>query len=96
MAPHNRRIVSPDLEPASPAAIPEEIFNLDDVPGNDNPDSDFGRDVGVNDPDTIPMPKSGALDIHYFFDKTGEKIVCKECRYVAYVLAEIFNCHNNS
>lgn len=88
MAPHNRRIVSPDLEPASPT----ENFNLDDVPGNDNPDSDSGHDVGVNDPDAVPMPKTGAVDIRYFFDKTGERAVCKVCLYVAYVLAELFGC----
>jgi hypothetical protein len=36
----------------------------------------------VNDPDTIPLPKTTANDICHFFDKSGDKVVCKICRQV--------------
>jgi hypothetical protein len=80
MAPRTHRVGS-SLEP--------ENFNLDDVPGSDEParSDSSGPDIDVNDPDAVPiLPKAGAPDIRFFFDKTGSKAVCKECRYVSYVL----------
>jgi hypothetical protein len=90
MPPRNRQVVSsPEPEPSlTPlqAATSQENFNLDDVPDGDEPGhSDSDRDVGVNDPDAIPMPKGkGAPDIHYFYEKTKDYMVCKLCRYVSY------------
>jgi hypothetical protein len=93
MAPRSCQVVSsPEPKPSSPhlqAATPQESFNLADVPGSDNNPSHSDSDcsVGINDPDAVPMPKTRAPDIQFFFDKTTEaKIVCKECRYVSYVL----------
>jgi hypothetical protein len=78
MAPRTRRAVS------SPE--PESI-NPDDVPGSDEPaHSDSGRDNDINDPDAVPILRKAGSDIRFFFDKTGSKTVCKECRYVSYVL----------
>jgi hypothetical protein len=57
--------------------------------GNDSDaDSTAQRDTTqnshnrVNDPDAIPSLKPGASDIHYFFDRSGEKAVCRICRQV--------------
>src|SRR5229473_1795611 len=37
-------------------------------------------DLGVNNPD-LPAPKmKSAADIHYFFEKCGDKMVCVVCR----------------
>src|SRR5258707_10813188 len=37
-------------------------------------------DLGVNNPN-LPVPKmKSAADIHYFFEKCGNKMVCMVCR----------------
>jgi hypothetical protein len=71
-------------------------FDLD-VSGSEDdskpPDSDHGRDVDstsqgensrnhVNDPNTIPSSKNTANDINHFFDRSGDKAICKICRQV--------------
>ncbi len=57
-----------------------EHFNLGDVSGSDSdaPTTQGGKNV-INDPDG-PMPNTAAADIHYFFDKSGDSSVCRECR----------------
>lgn len=72
----------------------EEQFNLSAISGSED-ESDDERDADptiptaqrssrtrINDPDAIPSRKAGASDIHYFFEKTGGKNVCKICRQV--------------
>jgi len=82
MATRNRRIVSsPEPKPASPSLAPSlqstDLPSPGDVSGGDK----SAHDVGINDPDAVPIPhKTGAADIQFFFDKTGSKAVCKECR----------------
>lgn len=65
----------------------------DDVPANSpNPSDDptswsHNRDTGtdsqagprINNPDVLPSKVSTAADIHYFFKKEGDKMVCVEC-----------------
>lgn len=82
--PPRRRVVTPsEPKTASPSPGPasqpadREFFGVDDVSGSD--DSDHG-DVGVNDPDTIPIPQGGAGAYRYFFDKSGVRTVCRVCR----------------
>jgi hypothetical protein len=55
-----------------------ENLNRGDVSDSDEPD--HGLDVHVNNPDVAPTSRKIAADIHYFFDKTGDKVVCKECK----------------
>ena len=85
MATRNHRIVSsPEPEPALPSLAPSSHStdlqpSLGDVLGSNK----SAHDVGINDPDAIPiLPKTGAgaPDIQFFFDKSGSKTVCKECR----------------
>jgi hypothetical protein len=70
----------------------EDQFDLDAVSGSED-ESDHGRDanptalgessrdhIQVNDPDTVSLPKTAALDIRYFFDKSGDSAVCNICR----------------
>jgi len=38
--------------------------------------------IHVNDPDTVPLSKTDANDIHYFFNKSGDKVICNICRQV--------------
>jgi hypothetical protein len=79
----------------------EEQFNLDAISGSEDDheplqgDHDYdadspaqGENSGdhVNDPDAAPMPKVIARDILYFYDKSGDKVVCRICRQVSYVL----------
>jgi hypothetical protein len=63
----------------------EETVDLgDDATGGDN-HSDYAGDI--NDPDAIPDgPKTGISPINYFFDRTGDKSICRECMYVSCVL----------
>ena len=76
----------------------EELFDLDAVSGSEDDSepvrNDHGSDVNstaergdspirVNDPDAIALPKSAAGDIRHFFDRSGDKVVCKECRQVS-------------
>ena len=73
----------------------EEQFDLDAISGSEDdykpPCDDHRGDANftaqgeisrnyVNDPDTIPLPKTTANDVHYFFDKSREKVICKLCR----------------
>ena len=75
----------------------EEQFDLDDVSGSEedyepprsnhrtdaNPTPQGGNNHNqINDPDAAPLPKTTAYDIHHFFDKSGEKVVCHVCRQV--------------
>ena len=91
MPPRRRPVVpSPEPERPSPSPAPalqptdsQESFGLGNVSGSDEPaDSDHGHDEGVNNPDAIPKrrDKGGPADIQFFFDRTGNKVVCKECR----------------
>ena len=53
--------------------------SLGDVSGSNK----SAHDIGINDPDAVPiLPKTGTgtPDIQFFFDKSGSKTVCKECR----------------
>lgn len=76
----------PDVAPAPrPAALQastsQDSFDPGDVPGNDEgAHGDSGPDIRVNDPDAVPVRKGGALDVKFFFDKTGARAICKECR----------------
>ena len=85
MATRNHRIVSsPEPKPASPSLAPSSCStdlqpSLGDVSGSD----ESAHNVGINDPDAVPiLPKTSAStpDIQFFFDKSGSKTVCKECR----------------
>jgi len=85
MVTHNCRIVSsPEPEPASPSLVPSSRStdlqpSLGDVLGSDK----SSHNVGINNPDAVPIPPktgAGAPDIQFFFDKSGSKTVCKECR----------------
>ena len=73
----------------------EEQFDLDAISSSEDDYepvcSDHGRDPDsttqgedgrnqVNDPDAAPLPKTTANDIRYFFDKSGDKVVCNICR----------------
>ena len=60
----------PSPAPTSQPSEPQETFALDDVSGGD---------VEGNDPDAIAKPKDDVTDIQYFFDKSGDKVKCKEC-----------------
>lgn len=61
-----------------------ELFNLDDASGSSGSDSDASSTQGgknvINDPDDGPTPRTAGADIRYFFDKSGDSTVCKECR----------------
>jgi hypothetical protein len=70
-----------------------EEFDLDNISGDEDDyeqlPSDHGCDVDspargghVNDPDAAPLPKTTAMDIRHFFDKSGDKVICKVCRQV--------------
>src|SRR5258708_38741050 len=37
-------------------------------------------DLGVNNPDLLAPKMKSAADIHYFFEKCGNKMVCMVCR----------------
>jgi len=85
MVTRNHQIVSsPEPKPALPSLVPSSHStnlqpSLGDVSGSD----ESAHNVGINDPDAIPiLPKTGAgaPDIQFFFDKSGSKTVCKECR----------------
>ena len=81
------------------SSLKPENFNLNNVPGSNKPacSDSSGHDIDVNDPDAIPiLPKAGAPDIRFFFDKTGSKAICKECRYISYVLNSSVFWLNNS
>ena len=69
----------------------EEQFDLDAISGSEDdyepPCGDHGCDANstaqgevsrnrVNDPDTT-LPKTTANDIHHFFDKSRDTVVCK-------------------
>ena len=99
MATCNRCIVSsPEPEPALPSLAPlswsTDLPSPGDISGGDK----SAHDIGINDPDAIPIPhKTGAADIQFFFDKTGSKAVCKECRWVLYVVnSSVFWLQHNS
>jgi hypothetical protein len=78
MAPRHRRIVSsPEPEDLPSSNVQER--DLDNVSGSNEPAAPSDR-VDVNNPDIAPtLPKSSS-DVQYFFDKSGDKAVCKECR----------------
>jgi len=73
----------PDADTQASNLQDREVFNLDNVSGSD---SDHSRPATattpgeINDPGAPTLPKTAAADIRYFFDKTGEKAVCNECR----------------
>ena len=78
---------SPAVPPPQPAGRQASIvrdgesFDLDNISGSDEPEpGDQVPIVVVNDPDVIKHPPKSSADIIYFFDKSGEKIVCKICR----------------
>jgi len=85
MATRNCQIVSSlEPKPTSPSLAPSSRStdlqpSLGDVLGSDK----SAHNIGINDPDAVPiLPKTGtgAPDIQFFFDKSGSKTVCKECR----------------
>ena len=40
-------------------------------------------DVEINNPDmSLTSRKAVAADIHYFFERSGDKVICKECKQV--------------
>ena len=89
-----RRVVTPpESEPASPsvafASQPEAStsqVNPGDVSGNDKrAHGGSGPDTGIrlNNPDAVPPERKNknlAPDIEFFFDRTGARTVCKECK----------------
>ncbi len=47
----------------------------------DEASSDPSLDIEGNDPDAIPTKTRGSADdVNFFFDKTGDLVVCRECR----------------
>jgi hypothetical protein len=100
MAPSKRRvdssskaIVAPTSQPHTDmqASTPKdsEIFNLDDVSGDESDRGDdtvdtptiLEEEIHINDPDVPESRSNAANDIRYFFDKSdGKKAVCRECR----------------
>jgi len=89
---HCRVVTPPESEPASPnvapALQPEASTSQDnvgpgDVPGNDKrAHGGSGPEIRVNNPDAVPpkRTKNFTPDILYFFDRTGVRAACKECR----------------
>ena len=81
----NRQIVSsPEPEPALPS-LAASLHSTDLQPslGNVLGSNESAHNVGINNPDAVPIPPktgAGAPDIQFFFDKSGSKTVCKECR----------------
>ena len=86
MSPPSRQAVKHPEPEGSPTGSPvpapqpvnsQESFDLGNVSGGDKQ-----AGIEVNDPDAIHMLKSGAPDVHYFFDKTvtGDKVFCNKCR----------------
>ena len=83
----------------------EEQFDIDAISGSEDdsepPCGDHGCDANstaqggkssnqVNDPDTVPSSKKAANDIRHFFDKSGNKVVCKICRQV-FLRSQLFS-----
>jgi len=63
MATRNRQIVSsPEPEPALPSLVPSSrSTDLQPSPGDVLGSDKSAHDVGINDPDTVPiLPKTGA------------------------------------
>jgi len=53
----------------------------DDSDDNDDiPVDHANSDPGINDPNLPPPKLSTAADIHYFFEKVGNKMVCIVCK----------------
>ena len=88
-----RVVTPPESEPASPsvafASQPEAStsqVNPGDVSGNDErAHGGSGPDTGIrlNNPDAVPPKcknKNLMPDIEFFFDRTGARVVCKECK----------------
>ena len=87
-----RAVTPPESEPSNvartsqPAALrastSQDNSDSGDVSGSDNgAPSDPGTKVVVNNPDAVPVRKGVvAYDILHFFDKSGVRAVCKECR----------------
>jgi hypothetical protein len=91
--PNRRAVPPPDPKPSLPspastslpadlqASTSQDNFDLDNVSGSD--ESDRGDVVEINNPDTAPTLRQRsqfAPDILYFYDKTGDLSICKECR----------------
>jgi hypothetical protein len=60
-----------------------ETFNLDNVSGNNEPDtSNCGHNLEINDPNITRASTMKALDIKYFFNKKSnpEKLFCEICK----------------
>jgi len=71
------------LQPvALQASTSQDNSDSGDVSGSDNgAPSNPGTKVVVNNPDAIPMHKGViAYDILHFFNKSGVRAICKECR----------------
>ena len=97
---HRRVITPPESEPASPSvafALQPEASTSQVNPGdilanNKQAHGGSGPDTGIwlNNPDAVPPKcknKNLASDIEFFFDRTGARAVCKECKWVSYVLS---------
>ena len=72
-----------DLDDVSSADEDED--NEDDVPincarNNDRATTSKAADSGVNNPDLPPPKQSSAADVHYFFKRVRDKVVCVVCR----------------
>lgn len=83
MALHNHQAVPPQIEPPAPT----HTLSPDSAPAR----SDHGSDANsiaqggdsrnrVNDPGAAPWPRKGPNDVRYFFDRSGDKVVCNICR----------------
>ena len=69
------------MAPRSKRRVPAPKPSLPIASDSDEASSNPSLDIGGNDPDAIPTKsKSTADDVNFFFDKTGELVVCNECR----------------
>jgi hypothetical protein len=72
-----------DYIPANDPDLTNNPANDSNNPTNlDIPTTLQALDARINDPSLAPPKVSTAADIHYFFEKDADKIVCKECEWV--------------
>ena len=100
---HHRAVTPPESKPTSPSVAfvlqPEAStsqVNPGDVSGNNKwAHGGSGPDTGIrlNNPDAVPPKhknKNLVPDIEFFFDRTGARAICKECKWVSMLSSSVF------